>query len=256
MSKEQDRNLTRDIIATQIPSGEKQLLAAGTRIHLHQTLGGSHTVQTGSGLYRIDGRDGDALGEPAGDDTVRAATLEDGTPDPGAIWEQLKKVYDPEIPVNIVDLGLVYSMDIEKLPPAAAGDAAAGATNTAAAPAADAAAPPVAAGPAPATGANAAAPADAADAAAGDAAAAPMPGRNPQSPIPNPQFPPAPACKVNVTITLTAPGCGMGPAIAGDVREKVLLVPGVREADVRITWEPPWNQSMISEEGRMQLGLI
>jgi metal-sulfur cluster biosynthetic enzyme len=62
--------------------------------------------------------------------------------------------------------------------------------------------------------------------------------------------------KVNVAMTLTAPGCGMGPAIAEDAKSKILLVPGVSAADVRITWEPPWNQSMISEEGKMKLGLI
>ena len=62
--------------------------------------------------------------------------------------------------------------------------------------------------------------------------------------------------KVNVDMTLTAPGCGMGPAIAEDAKGKILLVPGVSTADVRITWDPPWNQSMISEEGKMKLGLI
>jgi metal-sulfur cluster biosynthetic enzyme len=67
---------------------------------------------------------------------------------------------------------------------------------------------------------------------------------------------PAPAYRVNVALTLTAPGCGMGPAIAEDAKTKILLVPGVSVADVRITWEPAWNQSMISEEGKMQLGLI
>ena len=97
----------------------------------------------------------------------------------------LKTVYDPEIPVNIVDLGLVYSMDVEQTP----------------------------------------------------------------------DVTPA-AYKVNVAMTLTAPGCGMGPAIAEDAKTKILLVPGVSVADVRITWEPAWNQSMISEEGKMQLGLI
>ena len=91
-------------------------------------------------------------------------------------------MYDPEIPVNIVDLGLVYSMDVEKTPES--------------------------------------------------------------------------AFKVNVAMTLTAPGCGMGPAIAEDAKSKILLVPGVGDADVRITWDPPWNQSMISEEGKMKLGLV
>lgn len=177
-----DRTLSRDVLATQIPSGDKQTLASGTRIFIHQTLGGSYTVQTDFGLFRIDGKDGDALGEQVIDNTVKAATLDNGAPDPEAIWNQLRQVFDPEIPVNIVDLGLIYSMDIEQTP-----------DN---------------------------------------------------------------GYKVSVAMTLTAPGCGMGPAIAEDAKSKILLVPGVSDADVRITWDPPWNQSMISEEGKMKLGLI
>jgi len=177
-----ERTLAREISATQIPSGDKHTLPAGTRIQIHQTLGGSYTVQTDHGLFRIDGKDGDALGEKALDHKIDASTLADGAPDPEAVWDQLRKVYDPEIPVNIVDLGLVYSMDVEKKP-----------DN---------------------------------------------------------------AFKVNVAMTLTAPGCGMGPAIAEDAKGKILLVPGVGDADVRITWDPPWNQSMISEEGKMKLGLV
>jgi probable FeS assembly SUF system protein SufT len=177
-----ERTLSREIVVTQIPSGEKQTLPVGTRIQVHQTLGGSYTVQTDHGLFRIDGKDGDALGEKAADHSVEAATLADGAPNPEAVWDQLRKVFDPEIPVNIVDLGLVYSMEVEK--------------------------------------------------------------REDN------------AFKVNVAMTLTAPGCGMGPAIAEDAKGKILLVPGVSDADVRITWDPPWNQSMISEEGKMKLGLV
>lgn len=183
-----DRTLSREVYATQIPSGDKAVLATGTPVIIHQTLGGSYTVQTDSGLFRIDGKDGDAIGEQVADTAVKAETLADGAPDPEAIWGQLRKVFDPEIPVNIVDLGLVYSMDIE-------------------------------------------------------AASSPSPGDQP-------------AYKVNVAMTLTAPGCGMGPAIAEDAKSKILLVPGVADADVRITWEPAWNQAMISEEGKMKLGLI
>ena len=177
-----ERTLAREVTASQIPSGERQTLPAGTKVQIHQTLGGSYTVQADFGLFRIDGKDGDALGEQAADHKVDAPTLADGAPNPDAIWDQLRKVYDPEIPVNIVDLGLVYSMEIEKQPE---------------------------------TG-----------------------------------------FKVNVAMTLTAPGCGMGPAIAEDAKGKILLVPGVSDTDVRITWDPPWNQSMISEEGKMKLGLV
>jgi probable FeS assembly SUF system protein SufT len=177
-----ERTLSREITVTQIPSGDKQLLPVGTKIQIHQTLGGSYTVQTDFGLFRIDSKDGDAIGEQVADHKVEASTLADGAPNPDALWEQLRRVYDPEIPVNIVDLGLVYSMDVERKP-----------DN---------------------------------------------------------------AFKVNVAMTLTAPGCGMGPAIAEDAKGKILLVPGVSDADVRITWDPPWNQSMISEEGKMKLGLV
>lgn len=180
-----DRTLSREIVATQIPSGDKHTLASGTKLFIHKTLGGSYTVQTDFGLFRLDGEDADAIGEKAVDHSVYAATLDGGAPDPAAIWEQLKRVYDPEIPVNIVDLGLVYSMDVEETPDVT-----------------------------------------------------------------------PPAYRVNVAMTLTAPGCGMGPAIAEDAKTKILLVPGVTAADVRITWEPAWNQSMISEEGKMKLGLI
>ena len=177
-----DRILTRDVVVTQIPSGDKHTLFAGAKVFIHQVLGGTYTVQGDTGLYRIDGKDADAIGEQIVTDTVQAATLADGAPDPEAVWDQLKKVYDPEIPVNIVDLGLVYSMDIAKRDEG--------------------------------------------------------------------------GYKVDVAMTLTAPGCGMGPAIAEDAKSKILLVPGVTAADVRITWEPAWNQSMISEEGKMKLGLI
>jgi probable FeS assembly SUF system protein SufT len=180
---QRERTLSRDVNATQIPAGTRQMIPAGTIVFIHQTLGGSYTVQTDFGLFRIDNQDADAIGEQVLDTTVPTAALADGAPNPEAIWDQLRKVFDPEIPVNIVDLGLVYSMDVEKLD--------------------------------------------------GDG-----------------------GYKVNVAMTLTAPGCGMGPAIAEDAKSKILLVPGVSDADVRITWDPPWNQQMISEEGKMKLGLI
>jgi probable FeS assembly SUF system protein SufT len=184
-----ERILSREVAVTQIPSGYKQTLPAGARVVLHQTLGGNFTVQSDSGLFRLDGRDADAIGEKpaavpgeAAPPAPSPAGGKSGAPDPEEVWGQLRQVYDPEIPVNIVDLGLVYSMDI--------------------------------------------------------------------SPVPEGGH------HVAVAMTLTAPGCGMGPAIAEDARSKVMLVPGVTAADVRLTWEPPWNQSMISEEGKMKLGLI
>jgi probable FeS assembly SUF system protein SufT len=180
MNKE--RILSRDVTATQIPSGQPITLSAGTKVHITQTLGGSYTVIIDFGLARIDGRDADAIGEQVAETATQTAPAVGSAPDPEAIWDQLKKVFDPEIPVNIVDLGLVYSMEIEQVP--------------------------------------------------------------------------AEGCRVHVAMTLTAPGCGMGPAIAEDARGKIMLVPGVGSADVRLVWEPAWNQSMISEEGKMRLGLV
>jgi Fe-S cluster assembly protein SufD len=180
MTKE--RTLSRDVAAVQIPSGDKITLAAGSRVIISQVLGGSYTVLTDTGLARIDGQNADALGETAVVAKPAATAGAGAAPSPDEIWEQLRTVYDPEIPVNIVDLGLVYSMDITK-------------------------------------GADG-------------------------------------GHQVDVAMTLTAPGCGMGPVIAEDARSRILLVPGVSAADVRIVWEPPWNQSMISEEGKMKLGLI
>ncbi len=182
MPDNRERTLTREVTATQIPSGDKQTLFAGDKVFIHQVLGGSYTVQTSTGLFRLDGKDADAIGEKVTDNAVKGAVLADGSPDPEAVWTQLRQVFDPEIPVNIVDLGLVYTMDITRQDDG--------------------------------------------------------------------------GHKVDVAMTLTAPGCGMGPAIAEDAKGKILLVPGVANADVRITWEPPWNQSMISEEGKMKLGLI
>jgi len=182
MSTDKERILAREVEAVQIPSGDKILLPSGTRVTITQTLGGSYTVMTDSSLVRIDGKFADALGENAAASELAPSTHPDGAPDTAAVWDQLKKVYDPEIPVNIVDLGLVYSMDVSKTEEQ--------------------------------------------------------------------------GFKVDVAMTLTAPGCGMGPAIAEDAKNKILLVPGVSTAEVRITWEPAWNQQMISEEGKMQLGLI
>jgi probable FeS assembly SUF system protein SufT len=178
-----ERELSREITATQIPAGTRQALPSGTRVFIHQKLGGSFTVQTDFGLFRVDGKDADALGEKVDASDSGHSALPDGSPDPEAIWAQLRQVFDPEIPVNIVDLGLVYSMDVEPL-----------------------------ADPA--------------------------------------------GYKVNIAMTLTAPGCGMGPAIAEDAKGKILLVPGVTSAEVRLTWDPPWNQQMISENGKMKLGLV
>ncbi len=178
------RILSRDCDAVLIPGGETITLPKETTVVISQVLGGSYTVMTPHGLARIGGENADALGEevPQGETAPQDSGDHQGPPKTEALWEQLKNVYDPEIPVNIVDLGLVYSCDVSEV---------------------------------------------------------------------EPDF-----HRVDVKMTLTAPGCGMGPAIAADAKAKVLSVPGVKDAEVEIVWDPPWNQEMISEEGKMKLGLI
>lgn len=172
--------LNRDCAAVQIPAGNTVILPAGTPVDITQTLGGSLTVRAMGGLFRIAPKDSDALGIQVEGETP--ATTSSGAPaDEKAVWDTLRTCYDPEIPVNIVDLGLVYDLALEPLP----------------------------------TGGS----------------------------------------KVFVKMTLTAPGCGMGPAIAGDAQVKLLGLPGVEDASVEIVWDPPWHQSMITAEGRKVLGL-
>ena len=176
---------SRDVEAIQIPSGTKTTIPAGTPGVITQTLGGSYTIATYQGLARIAEKDLDALGleKPAaanGEKPVAKGT--DEPADEKDVWNQLRQCFDPEIPVNIVDLGLVYDCNLTK---------------------------------------------------------------NPDG-----------GTKVEVKMTLTAPGCGMGPAIAHDAQSKILSIEGVDEADVQLVWDPPWNQNMISEAGRMKLGMI
>ncbi len=183
MSNDRNRTLTREVEAVMVPYGNKFVIPAGGKVSLMQTLGGSFTIMGDFGMARLDGQYADAIGEQAQTSNFADAKVgADGAPDQELLWNQLRSVYDPEIPVNIVDLGLVYSLEVTKREQG--------------------------------------------------------------------------GHKVDVAMTLTAPGCGMGPAIAEDAKSKLMMVPGVDEADVRIVWEPVWNQNMISEEGKMKLGLI
>jgi probable FeS assembly SUF system protein SufT len=171
--------LTRDCEAVRIPHGDKVSLPKGAAVDLTQQLGGSYTVRAADGLFRIAGRDADALGlqaapEPAG--AVAGAAVSEQQ-----VWDTLRTCFDPEIPVNIVDLGLVYDMQLKPVPG----------------------------------------------------------GRH----------------RVDVKMTLTAPGCGMGGVIAGDAQQKLLMLDGIEEATVEIVWDPPWHQSMITPGGRRQLGI-
>ncbi len=172
---------SRDCEAVQIPQGNSVTITKGTGALITQSLGGSYTLQVPSlgGLFRVAGSDGDAIGKEAVKTDAPVGASGPVTED--AIWEQLRGVYDPEIPVNIVDLGLVYDMRI-------------------------------------------------ADAESG-------------------------GCRVDVKMTLTAPGCGMGGPISMDAKHRIESLPGVLEATVDVVWDPPWNPQMISPEGRSKLGM-
>jgi probable FeS assembly SUF system protein SufT len=174
---------SRDVEAIAIPMGDRFTIPAGTPGVITQSLGGSFTVATYHGLARVAEKDADALGlELSSEQQVSAKRSANGEVSEEDVWNQLRQCYDPEIPVNIVDLGLVYDCKLTKKEDG--------------------------------------------------------------------------GTRVDVKMTLTAPGCGMGPAIAHDAQSKILTIDGVDEADVQLVWDPPWNQNMISEAGRMKLGMI
>ena len=180
MSHQSSATIARDVEVTRIPSGEKITLPAATQVVITQALGGSFTILVPSqaGLYRIEGQDADSIGEEP------SASLEkpvDGNLEQAA-WDQLKTCYDPEIPVNIVDLGLVYSLDIKSHEEG--------------------------------------------------------------------------GFDVTVQMTLTAPGCGMGPILASEARQKILTIDGVTDANGDLVWDPPWTPDRISEEGKQKLGIV
>jgi len=180
---DESRTLTREVEVTLIPQGTPMTLPKGEPVTITHRLGGNFTIMTSNGMFRVSGANADALGEEV---TEKAkadhAASANGPVDTEVLWEALKKVFDPEIPVNIVDLGLVYSLETSER----------------------------------------------------------LEG----------------GYKVDMQMTLTAPGCGMGPVIADDARTHLEGVPGVAEAQVDIVWDPPWNQDMITEEGKMVLGLV
>ena len=181
MVTREPRTLSRDVEVAAIPYGDRITLTAGTTVYITQALGGSYTAMTDHGyLVRVEGTDADAIGE----EPTKPLTAEDvaGRTTEEVAWEQLKTVFDPEIPVNIVDLGLVYECRAEKVDD----------------------------------------------------------GKE----------------RVKVRFTLTAPGCGMGDFLREDVRSKLLTIPGVGEADVEVVLDPPWDQSMMSDGARLQLGLM
>lgn len=172
--------LSNDTPATRIPAGDVVTLPAGAEVFITQTLGGNVTVRTDQGLFRIASGDAAAI-EGYAAQGAQPAKEAGGEFSEQAVWDALKTCFDPEIPVNIVDLGLVYDLASEKTP----------------------------------TG-----------------------GYN-----------------VEVKMTLTAQGCGMGPVIADDARQKIAALPQVESAKVHIVWDPVWSPQMISKEGRLALGL-
>jgi probable FeS assembly SUF system protein SufT len=176
----QTHTLIQDVTATVIPAGDVMTLPSGTEVFIVQTLGGNVTVRTDRGLFRIAREHASAIGGYTAQASAPRAEATQ-TFSEQAVWDALKTCFDPEIPVNIVDLGLIYDLAIEKTP----------------------------------TGGQA----------------------------------------VDVKMTLTAPGCGMGPVIAEDARQKIAALPSVEQAKVHIVWDPQWTPQMISDTGRKALGL-
>ena len=171
----------RDCAAVMVPQGESVTLPAGSVGYITQALGGSFTVFVEGNLFRIAGVDADAIGKepPAPIQLPDGATDEDVE---ALAWKQMRTCFDPEIPFNIVDLGLVYSCDIAHDDDGSR--------------------------------------------------------------------------RIAVTMTLTAPGCGMGDILVQDVRDKLEMIPTVSEADVELVFDPPWNQSMMSEAARLETGML
>ena len=173
--------LSRDVEAVIVPAGTAITLKAGLSGFITQALGGSFTLYIEGNLYRIPGTQADAIGK----EIVQAPELPPGATDEDVrdlAWAQMRRCYDPEIPVNIVDLGLVYECSV---------NATENGTR-----------------------------------------------------------------RLNVSMTLTAPGCGMGEVLVRDVREKLEAIPTVSHADVQLVFDPPWSQSMMSEAARLQTGMM
>ena len=176
--------IARDCDAILIPAGTPITLRQGTPVLITQALGGNYTVNVNGNLAQVAARDADALGFEVLDQgpAVAAAASSNGGVDEALLWDQMRTCYDPEIPINIVDLGLIYDCRVT--------------------------------------------PAE--------------PGGN----------------RVDVVMTLTAPGCGMGEYLAQDVRAKLAQVPNVSDVNVELTFDPPWSQDRMSEAARLETGML
>ena len=171
----------RDCAVVLVPQGDEVTLPAGSIGYITQALGGSYTVFVEGNLFRVAGRDADAIGkEPPAPLELPAGASDDEVEK--LVWKQLRTCFDPEIPINVVDLGLVYEASVRTRED----------------------------------------------------------GQR----------------EVDVRMTLTAPACGMGDILVQDVRDKVERVPTVREADVELVFDPPWNQSMMSDVARLETGMM
>jgi probable FeS assembly SUF system protein SufT len=180
MNTDQDNRirLIRDVEADMVPSGDKVTLVAGNLVQITQSLGGNYTIVINGNMAQISAENADALGieiEKLDSDNVSSEFSEQ------LVWDQLKTCYDPEIPVNIVELGLIYDLSIE-------------------------------------------------DGEKGK--------------------------KVDIKMTLTAPGCGMGPVISDEVDRKINALQNVENVNVELVWEPQWNQGMMSEAAQLELGMF
>jgi probable FeS assembly SUF system protein SufT len=180
----ESKTLSRDVEASVVPVGTKVTLMKGEQAYVTQSLGGTYTVIVNGNMFRIESKDADALGlevqtRPASTTASGPMTQEQLEKQ---VWDSLKTCYDPEIPVNVVDLGLIYDCHLTPI----------GANNY----------------------------------------------------------------KADVKMTLTAPGCGMGPVLAQDVQNKLISLEPIDEANVELVWDPPWNQGMMTEAAKLQLGLM
>ena len=174
--------IERDCEATLIPFGNKITLKKGEEAHITQALGGSYTLMIRGNLARIESKDADAIGKIPEVQPRLEEKENDGSVDEKAVWDAMKTCYDPEIPINIVDLGLIYSCEISN---------------------------------------------------EGEGGSS-----------------------VAIKMTLTAPGCGMGDAIATEVSQKIEGIQGTSDVNVELVWDPPWDRSMITESARLELGML
>tara|TARA_Y100001970_G_scaffold284432_1_gene401786 strand:+ start:3564 stop:4106 length:543 start_codon:yes stop_codon:yes gene_type:complete len=174
--------ILRNCDATLIPSGDEIKLIKGTLVRITQALGGDYTLYVNGNLVKLAGKDADAIGEEIDTEIDSSININNGEYSEELVWEQLRTCFDPEIPVNIVDLGLIY--DLSK-----SGNKKDG-------------------------------------------------------------------YSLNIKMTLTAPGCGMGPSIAQDVDNKVSALPGIKEVLVEVVWDPVWDRSMMSEDAKLKLGMF